>query len=302
MKVKTMNISSELVFTIICLGLVQHGFAKEGARKADDSEFEPIPCDEPPPNMSCVKGGPFIRGSDDGPLNTRPRAIVFVQTFYMDKYEVTVAEYRQCVKRGLCSQAGPRYVDFDRPKQPITGVSWFDAVRYCKAMGKHLPTEAEWEKAARGENGALYPWGNEEITCERAVFMDAKGRSCGVKKMRGSNPEKGRPLEVGSRPAGIYGLFDMVGNVWEWVFDWYSSSYAACGKDCEGIDPKGPCGGAERCPSHKLKVVRGGSWFWPKEFNTSIYRRAHTPYNDPEFHHFGFRCAASVEEAQELKK
>jgi formylglycine-generating enzyme required for sulfatase activity len=299
---KAHKVFSNIVVLHTCLLPSAAGFAKEPPKKTYDVEPEVIPCEEPPPNMSCIPGGPFIRGSDDGPPNTRPSAIVFVQTFYMDKFEVTVAEYQECVRKGLCNPAGPRYLDFDRPRQPITGVSWFDAVKYCTAMGKHLPTEAEWEKAARGEKGALYPWGNDEITCERAVFMDAKGRSCGVKKTRGKNPEKGRPLEVGSRPAGVYGLFDMVGNVWEWVYDWYSSSYAACGKDCEGIDPKGPCHGADRCPSHNLKVVRGGSWFWPKQFNTSIFRRPHNPHNDPEFHHFGFRCAASVEEARRLKE
>ena len=88
----------------------------------------------------------------------------------------------------------------------------------------------------------------------------------------------------------------MMGNSWEWVLDWYSKSYADCGEACEGIDPKGPCDGAERCPRHYMKVVRGGSWYWDASRATGVFRRPHFPANEP-FHHFGFRCAASVEQA-----
>lgn len=256
-----------------------------------------VPCEAPPPGMACVPGGPFLRGSDTGPVHARPASQVFVQTFYMDLNEVTTAEYRACMKGGNCPKAGPQYVDYDRPRQPITGVSWYDAVAYCRAQGKHLPTEAEWEKAARGTDGRLYSWGNEPITCARAVYMDKSGRSCGVRKLRGGHPEKGRPLEVGSRPPGLFGLFDMIGNSWEWTFDWHSESWAACGASCQGADPKGPCEGREPCPGHRRRVVRGGSWYWPAEYNTTVYRRPHVPANRPEFHHFGFRCAASPPEA-----
>jgi len=257
-----------------------------------------LPCTESPQGMACIPGGPFIRGSDDGPKDTRPQAEVWLQTFHMDLYEVTYAEYKTCEKQGKCPKAGPNYNDFDRPRQPITGISWFDAVKYCEAHGKHLPTEAQWEKAARGTDGRLYPWGNEPATCERSVIMDKTGRGCGTPKA-GGHPEKGRPLEVGTRPAGIFGLFDMSGNSWEWVYDWYSSSYAACGAACQGVDPKGPCDGSTNCPGRYRRVVRGGSWYWPAEMASSIYRRPHFPANHP-FHHFGFRCAASVDEAKKL--
>ena len=256
------------------------------------------PCATPPPNMACIPGGPFTRGSDDGPEHARPAAEIWVHTFYMDVYEVTFAQYKGCQKDKRCPRSGPRYTDFDHPNMPIQGVSWFDAVAYCEAHGKRLPTEAQWEKAARGPDGALYPWGDEPATCERAILKDDSGRSCGLKKQI-SKPEVGRPWDVGSRPAGVYGLHDMIGNSWEWVIDWYSRSYEACGEACSGVDPRGPCDGASTCPGHHRKIIRGGSWYWDATKNTAVYRRSHHPDNNP-FHHFGFRCAATVEQAAAL--
>lgn len=259
-----------------------------------------LPCADAPAGMACIPAGEFIRGSDSGPKNAQPAEKVWLQTFYMDLYEITFAEYKACEKKGKCPKAGPKYSDYNRPRQPITGVSWFDAVAYCKAQGKQLPSEAQWEKAARGPDGATFPWGNEPVTCKRAVIMDASGRSCGVKK-RFSQPEKGRVLEIGLKPAGVYGLFDMSGNSWEWVSDWYSASYTKCGDACRGIEPLGPCAGAAKCPGHHQKIVRGGSWYWPAEYATGYYRRPHEPDNEP-FHHFGFRCAATVTQAAALAK
>lgn len=258
-----------------------------------------IPCATAPTGMACVPGGPFIRGTDGEPEMARPKAIVWQQTVYMDVNEVTYAEYKACEKARKCDRAGPKYRDFNRPEQPINGISWFDAVKYCKAQGKHLPTEAEWEKAARGTDGRLYPWGDETVTCKHAVIMDETGRSCGIKK-KGEHPEKGRVLAVGSKPTSLYGLNDMIGNSYEWVADWYSNSYASCGAACEGIDPKGPCNGDARCKGYRRKVVRGGSWYWGVERNNAIWRRAHIPANSPEYHHFGFRCAASPAEAAKI--
>ena len=259
---------------------------------------DPIPCETAPQGMACIPGGEFLRGTNDGQEAARPQSTVYVQTFYMDIDEVTYSAYRACVAKGRCPDVKPLYRDFDRPNQPMNGESWYDAVAYCEAQGKHLPTEAQWEKAARGTDGRIYPWGNEPATCERAVIMDERGRSCGVKK-RGQHPEKGRVFEVGSKPPAVYGLRDMAGNSYEWVADWYSESYAACGAACEGIDPKGPCDGAPKCKGHSQKSVRGGSWYWGPEQAQTFWRRAYKPSNKPA-HHFGFRCAASVEEARKL--
>lgn len=273
-----------------------------------------LPCEEPPPGMVCIPGGPFVRGADDdehrcdqpsynkkGQANTGPQAEVWLQTFYMDRTEVTVEAFKACIKAKKCDKAGPRYNDFSRPQQAITGISWYDAENFCRVMGKALPTEAQWEKGARGTEAALFPWGDAPADCERAVIMNAKGeRSCGITKS-GNSPEKGRVLEVCSRPAGIYDLCDMAGNAEEWVADWYSHDYASCGEDCAGVDPLGPCQGAATCAGHRYKVVRGGSWYWPAAHATAIHRRSHVPSNDP-FHHFGFRCAASAAAAKDLRE
>lgn len=264
-----------------------------------------LPCAAPPEGMQCVEGGWFLRGVDEdthrcdqsgqprsGRPSTQPEQQVWVSTFYMDEREVTNAAYRMCVRAGGCPDSGPRYSDFSADEQPITGVSWFEARAFCAWRGARLPTEAEFEKASRGADGQLTPFGDTLLSCEQAVLRDARGRSCGVMK-RGSRPEVGRVLPVGERPAGLYGLYDMVGNAEEWVADWWSPDWSACGDACRGVDPLGPCGGSDECAGHRWRVVRGGSWYWPAEHATGIHRRPHVPSNDP-YHHFGFRCAASL--------
>ena len=246
-----------------------------------------------PEAMSCIAGGPFTRGSDHHEDHAKPASEIWVQSFFMDQYEVTYAEYKSCQKARACNKAGPQYVDFDRPAQPVNGISWFDADKYCTAQGTRLPTEAEWEKAAKGGQPGLYPWGDEEATCEHAIMKGVEeGRGCGVLK-GGKKPETGYPWNVGSRAANGYGLYDMAGNAYEWVADWFSPSYEACGEACAGTDPKGPCEGAETCHGYRRKVVRGGSWYWDAARATTVYRRAHVPRNQP-FHHFGFRCAVDL--------
>lgn len=255
----------------------------------DSPEVEP--CEQARPEMVCISGGWFVRGTDEGQEKARPKQKVWVQTFYMDRYEVTVRKFEDCVEAGDCEPAETNYSDFSRKLQPKNGVSWFDARAYCRAQGKRLPTEAEWEKAARGTDGRTYPWGEEPATCERAVIKNEEGRSCGVEKSTGK-AKVGRTFAVGSRPPNPYGLYDMAGNSWEWVLDWGSESYAACGDACRGVDPRGPCDGESPCEGHYRRVVRGGSWYWPGRQARTFYRRFHFPDNDP-YHHFGFRCASS---------
>ena len=253
-----------------------------------------IPCPTDVPDaMACIPAGPSIRGNDGKHRPARPAAWVWVQSFLIDINEVTYAYYKACEASKKCPKGGPNYVDFNAPTQPINGVNWFAANAYCEAAGKRLPTEAEWEKAAQGPNHTAYSWGDEVATCERAVIQDAAGRSCGKQQASRKHAKVGRPEPVGRKPAGGYGLYDMAGNSWEWVQDWYSHSYKSCGEACLGIDPKGPCGGAAKCAGHTERVVKGGSWYWPAEYATAYHRRAHTPRNSP-FHHFGFRCAKSI--------
>jgi len=268
------------------------------------------PCDVTLDDMACIEGGSFVRGFDGAetcpqPENSADRpphhsaAEVELSTFFMDLQEVTYRDYKACEAEKRCDPAGPLYRDFDRPTQPHMGANWYEAKAYCKAQGKHLPTEAEWEAAARGPDGELHPWGDAPGTCELAVIMNAEGkRSCGVDKLHGQ-AHKGRTLEVRSRPAARYGIHDMAGNAEEWIADWFSADLDACGEACLGIDPRGPCDGAEPCKDHARKLVKGGSWYWPSECATGYNRRPHVPNNKP-YHHFGFRCAASFAEAQAI--
>ncbi len=267
-----------------------------------------IECGEVPDGMQCVPGGWFLRGvpedshdcdqpgqpKGDAPTTT-PQERVWVSTFFMDETEVTNAAYESCVAAGDCPKAGPQYRDFDGAEQAITGVSWFDARAYCASLGKRLPTEAEFEKAARGPNGEAGPFGDVEADCEVAIVKDERGRSCGVRR-DGPTPLTGRVMEVKSRPPGRYGLYDIVGNAEEWVADWMSRDWEACGEDCRGVDPKGPCGGADECEGYRNRAVRGGSWYWPASHATGYHRRPHIPSN-ALFHHFGFRCAKSTSSA-----
>jgi formylglycine-generating enzyme required for sulfatase activity len=177
-------------------------------------------------------------------------------------------------------------------------MTWIGADAYCKAQGKRLPSEAQWEAAARGPDGERFPWGDEPATCKKAIIKGPAGRACGVNKI-GETPWKGRPFIVGSRPAYRYGLHDMAGNSWEYVSDWASPSFEACGAACQGIDPLGPCAGQDTCEGTNSKVVKGGSWYYPAEYAEAVFRREQPPNNRP-FHHLGFRCAASIDEATAL--
>lgn len=249
-----------------------------------------------PEDMKCVPGGPFLRGSarstrqEDTYKKIRdefPEEKVTVSTFFMDTNEVTYSQYQKCVKAGKCKKAGPVYSGYDAPDQPMVGMSWFDARDYCTWRGKRLPTEAEFEKASRGPEGEIFPWGNSPADCKKAVIKYKGKRSCG------KGGYKGVTFPVGSRPAYRYGLYDIAGNSWEWVNDWYSEDYSKCGKDCRGKDPKGPCNGADKCPGHEKRVLKGGSWYWTGHYAAGSNRRPHYPKNRP-YHHFGFRCAKAA--------
>lgn len=220
--------------------------------------------------MVLVPKGEFLMGAQPGNFifgdNERPLRRVHLADFYIDKFELTNQRFRKFFRPAV-SYSGT----FRLPNQPIVGVTWFQARDYCVRVKKRLPTEAEWEKAARGTDGRTYPWGNEPATCDRAI-MGGEIPSC----------DKGYSTwEVGSRPAGRspYGAMDMAGNVMEWVADWYSETYYRRGRR---RNPKGPKIG-------NLRVLRGGAWFNSAKLMRSSFRTGFDPDNSN--HGVGFRCA-----------
>ena len=282
--------------TILLISLIAAtGIISSCISNSESSPPGSIQCDDVtiPVGMKCIPGGEFIRGSNKTTIDETsygkikdeyPIMKISVSTFLLDTYEVTFSQYQNCVKKGGCTPARPNYRGYDDPKMPMLGLNWYQARAYCTWAGKRLPTEAEFEKAARGPKGEIFPWGNEEPDCSKAIIQQKGKKGCGT----------GKTWDVGSKPANRYGLYDIAGNSWEWVQDWYSRNYKACGKDCEGKDPKGPCKGKDRCPGHRLKVIRGGSWWWDGIHARGANRRSHFPKNNP-YHHFGFRCAKSIQ-------
>jgi len=264
------------------------------------SDFFRKPCDgRAEDEMKCIPSGEFLRGSNDFETNEKPETKIYLDDYWIDTFEVTNEKFELCILAGKCNDClkekkcdfiGAKYgKPYQKPKQPVVGVSWYTAVEYCEFVGKRLPTEAEWEKAARGSNGDLYPWGNEAATCQKAVIEENGKKGCSSSIL--GKPHWMTTREVATKPAGHFGLYDMAGNSWEWVSDWYSPSYSSCGKSCFDKNPRGPCNGDKECPGHTKKIVKGGSWWWPGSLSRGSYRRPHIPENFPEYHHFGFRCA-----------
>jgi formylglycine-generating enzyme required for sulfatase activity len=230
------------------------------------------------PPMVLIPAGTFQMGSNSGHDDEQPVHSVTLDSYYMDVYEVTNAMYAQCVSDGACSPpfgAGSSiresyYEVSSYDNYPVITVDWNQAMAYCNWAGKRLPTEAEWEYAARGGlRGGPYPWG-EGIDCDWANYWP--GASCVF---------VGDTSEVGSYPPNGYGLYDMAGNVWEWVADWYNESYY---RTSLVENPSGPANGTYR-------VLRGGSW----GANGNYLRVASRSYYNPttQYLDVGFRCAHS---------
>ena len=194
-----------------------------------------------------IPGGSFNMGSNNGESDEKPVHRVTVRTFEMTKTQVTVEQYKACVDAGACTAPDTggscNWGQSDRGKHPINCVDWHQAQAYAKWAGGRLPSEAEWEYAARsGGRDWKYPWGNGNATCERAVMYDGD-LGCGREST----------WPVCSKPRGntTHGLCDMAGNVWEWVQDWYHDSYKGAPTD----------GSAWEKPTGSIRVNRGGSWY-----------------------------------------
>jgi formylglycine-generating enzyme required for sulfatase activity len=194
---------------------------------------------------------------------------VYLDAYYIDKYETTNAFYKTCVDAGVCDlpRSTGRYDLPGSANHPVIYVNWYQAQTYCEWRGAGLPTEAQWEKAARGIDGRTYPWG-EEISCERANSISNFSLCAG------------NTTEVGSYESGVspYGVYDMIGNVEEWVSDWYSGNYY---QNSPSSNPVGPQSGQDR-------VIRSGA----SGESTTVFTRLYgNPSDDQGF--LGFRCSRS---------
>jgi formylglycine-generating enzyme required for sulfatase activity/tRNA A-37 threonylcarbamoyl transferase component Bud32 len=215
--------------------------------------------------MVYVPEGTFMMGSADSDSDESPVREVYLDAYWIDKYEVNNAQYALCVEANECKKPwwDARYINPDYANHPIINVDRYEASVYCEWVGGSLPTEAQWEKAARGPNGNKYPWGNESINCRLANYSDCVGDTTAVD----TYPEGG----------SYYGAMDMAGNVWEWVNDWYGPY-----DPNETNNPTGPDSGI-------YSVLRGGSWGYN-------YRFIHSSFRIKYYYEFyrnivkGFRC------------
>jgi formylglycine-generating enzyme required for sulfatase activity len=252
--------------------------------------------------LAYIPEGEFTMGSEDGNFDEKPAHIVFLDAYWMDQNEVTNAMFALFLSElGNQSEGGFTWLDVNHydnfkhigsewipemgfEEHPVIEVTWHGARAYCDWAGRRLPTEAEWEKAARGEEGFIYSWGNDfeckkgnaddEANFDNYVVPDGVGCDGFI-----------QTAPVGSFPGGAspYGLLDMTGNIWEWVFDWYGSRYF---QSSPTSNPHGPSSGDSR-------VIRGGSW----SNKVSDLRTTYRGWVNPSLsiNDIGFRCALTAD-------
>lgn len=227
-------------------------------------------------NMVLIPKGEFTMGSPDHSDET-PHQVV-LDAYHIDKFEVSNKEYKEFMR--ATGHTAPAYWDDPRlnnSEQPVVGVNWYDASEFCEWKGKRLPTEAELENAAKGPDGHHFPWGHK-VDPSKANY--------------GQNVGKTKPVDA--YPGGVsgYGAYNMAGNVFEWVSDWYDPNYY---KVSPALNPQGPPVGYNFAKQGPVKVLKGGSWLAPHHsFHTS-----HRFWNQPENNSYGvglgFHCAQSAD-------
>jgi sulfatase modifying factor 1 len=220
--------------------------------------------------MVLVPAGEFTMGSEQGDDDEQPVHRVVLDSFYLDTFEVTNGRFAKFVA-AIQSEPPWGFADQETPvvhaEQPVRWVNWLEATGYCLWAGKRLPTEAEWEKAARGTDGRTYPWGNDPPTAAHAVFGLTEGAET-VSPIGNRTP--------GSSP---YGVHDLAGNLYEWVTDWYDDAFYTQNAPS---NPRGPGEGT-------AKVQRGGSYInSPYRLRAAFRTKGDPTEHDP---HVGFRCA-----------
>ncbi|MCE2401316.1 formylglycine-generating enzyme family protein [Candidatus Poribacteria bacterium] len=263
-----------LIFSSFCLS------ASLLSENHNDTETVPIP-----DGMVLIPAGEFQMGSKNGDRDEKPIHTVHLDAFYIDEHEITVGEYKKFIKAtGHRALSDSVFRCSPTDQHPVVSVSWHDAMAYAQSVGKRLPTEAEWEKAARGGLiGQKYPWGNVIDTSKANYNKNTKS---------GTHDEQTTP--VGKYRANKYRLFDMSGNVSEWCLDAYQKNFYAKSPQ------QNPIAGAERLNEvidnfqniETRRVVRGGSW----SFNAKSVRVANRMGEKPSLlsSDVGFRCVRNV--------
>jgi len=249
-----------------------------------------------PKNMVFVSSGFFIMGSNDHGEDEAPEHKTYLDSYYIDRYEVSANDFSLFlneVNNGngyyLDNQYGTLFYNgkFQARKgfenHPINNVKWKGAFEYCRWKGKHLPTEAQWEKAARGEDGKIYPWGNKPPAHNLARYRQVWTKEIKHHVMV--------PVNLFSEGTSPYGAHHMAGNVKEWVDDWFDREYYD--EPENHINPKGQIGG-------EYKVLRGGSWRDLTGFIYSSFRNNAYPYS--RLDDYGFRCAKNIETKSDTKQ
>jgi formylglycine-generating enzyme required for sulfatase activity len=223
--------------------------------------------------MIFVPEGNFIMGATEIRGFAMPVHTVWLDSYWIDMTEVSNQMYKKCVENGVCDPSSCNAdTNFNGDLQPVVCVDWINADKYCKWVGQRMPSEAEWEKAARGTNGWLYPWGNNLPEKDRLNYHNLIGKT----------------TNIGNYPGGMspYGALDMAGNVWEWVADWNGDQNSISNESVSVLrNPLGPSSG-------EYKVVRGGSWKNDDLQVESDYRSGEIPNGKDNF--TGFRCAVPI--------